>query len=121
MVEMMLDATQNYTDELTKDRLFDWHAALFATGRSGMFKINFGSWREHPMPVTSGFIGKEIVHFQAPDANRLDKEMDNFLTWLNDQNDLNAVVKAAIGHFWFVTIHPFDDGNGRTARAIADM
>ncbi|MGY4385734.1 Fic family protein [Pedobacter sp. UYP24] len=121
VVEMMLDATQNYKDELTEERLFGWHAALFPTGRSGMSKINVGAWREHPMQVTSGYIGKEIVHFQAPEAERLDEEMHTFLNWLNGKRELDAVIKAAIAHLWFVTIHPFDDGNGRTARAIADL
>lgn len=121
VVEMMLDATQNYKGALTEDRLFGWHAALFPTGRSGMYKINVGAWRAHPMRVTSGFMGKEIVHFEAPEANRLRKEMQVFLNWLNDKKEIDAVIKAAIGHLWFVTIHPFDDGNGRTARAIADM
>lgn len=121
VVEMMLDATQNYTQELTEERLFGWHAALFPTGRSGMHKINVGAWREHPMQVTSGYMGKEIVHFEAPEANRLSKEMQTFLTWLNGKEEMDAVIKAAIAHLWFVTIHPFDDGNGRTARAIADL
>jgi Fic family protein len=121
MVEMMLDATQNYKDELTEERLFGWHVALFSTGRSGIHKINVGAWREHPMQVTSGYMGKEVVHFQAPEANRLVKEMQTFLFWLNGKKDLDAVIKAAIAHLWFVTIHPFDDGNGRTARAIADL
>lgn len=121
VVEMMLDATQNYTDELIEERLFGWHAALFPTGRSGMYKINVGAWREHPMKVTSGYMGKEIVHFEAPEANRLGKEMQTFLMWLNGKEEMDAVIKAAIAHLWFVTIHPFDDGNGRTARAIADL
>nr|MBC7613804.1 Fic family protein [Pseudopedobacter sp.] len=121
VVEMMLDATQNYKDALTEDRLFGWHSALFPTGRSGIYKINVGAWREHPMQVTSGYMGKEIVHFEAPEADVLEKEMKVFLSWLNDKKEIDAVIKAAIAHLWFVTIHPFDDGNGRTARAIADL
>jgi len=96
VVEMMLDATQNYKNELTEERLFGWHAALFPTGRSGMHKINVGAWREHPMQVTSGNMGKELVHFHAPEADRLDKEMQSFLTWLNGKNELDAVIKAAM-------------------------
>jgi len=124
VVEMMLDATQKYTDELTADRLFGWHAALFPAGRSGMHKITVGAWRTPeagPMQVVSGAIGKERVHFEAPEAGRLPAEMDTFLNWFNAAPDTDMVLKAAIAHLWFVTIHPFDDGNGRIARAIADM
>ncbi|RYC66969.1 Fic family protein [Spirosoma sordidisoli] len=124
VVEMLLDATQQYDKPLTKDRLFDWHAALFPTGRSGMFKIMVGDWRNGnagPMQVISGPLGKERVHFQAPDASVLDHEMQAFLDWFNSEIALDPVVKAGIAHLWFVTIHPFDDGNGRIARTIADM
>jgi len=124
VVEMMLDATQRYTDELTANRLFDWHAALFPTGRSGMHKITVAAWRTPeagPMQVVSGAMGKEKVHFEAPEAERLAAEMDTFLNWFNTAPTTDAVLKAAIAHLWFVTIHPFDDGNGRMTRAITDM
>lgn len=124
VVEMMLDATQNYNKPLTKKRLFDWHAALFPTGRNGMYNINVGKWRDDKngaMQVVSGAMGKEKVHFQAPDAKFLNAEMKRFLTWFNKNDDGDPVIKAAVGHFWFVTVHPFDDGNGRIARALADM
>lgn len=124
VVEMMLDATQNFSQPLTKDRLFDWHAALFPTGRSGMTRITVGAWRldeEGPMQVVSGPYGREKVHYQAPAADRLADEMHAFLAWLESPTDHDAVIKAALAHLWFVTIHPFDDGNGRIARAIADM
>ena len=124
VVDMLFDATQNFTDSLTKDRLFNWHAALFPTGRSGMYKITVADWRTQdtgPMRVVSGAMGKERVHFQAPDASALDHEMQLFLDWFNRDEPIDPVVKAAIAHLWFVTIHPFDDGNGRMARTIADM
>jgi Fic family protein len=124
VVEMMLDATQNYTEALTKERLFNWHAALFPTGRSGMTKIVVGAWRTDesgPMQVVSGPIGREHVHFEAPAAARLDREMRPFLAWVNSNESIDPVLGAAVAHFWFVTIHPFEDGNGRMARAIADM
>jgi Fic family protein len=125
VVEMMLDATQNYKSELKSERLFGWHAALFPTGRSGMHKILVGTWRNNikdaPMQVVSGPIGKERVHYQAPDSDILDTEMTRFCDWFNKEQSIDAVMKAAIAHLWFVTIHPFDDGNGRIARAIADM
>ena len=125
IVEMMLDATQNYGAELTADRLFGWHASLFPTGRSGMHKIVVGAWRDNeksdPMQVLSGAMGREKVHFQAPDAEVLSDEMQAFLKWFNSEENIDSVLKAAIAHLWFVTIHPFDDGNGRLARAIADM
>ncbi len=124
VVEMMLDATQNYKKPLTKKRLYNWHASLFPTGRSGMRKIQVGKWRDNkkgPMQVVSGAMGKERVHFEAPNANRLEKDMTLFLKWFNTNKTIDAVLKSAIAHFWFVTIHPFDDGNGRIARAIADM
>lgn len=124
VVDMMLDATQNYHQKLTKDRLFGWHSALFPAGRSGMYKITVGNWRNHdkgPMQLVSGAFGKEKIHYEAPEADRLNDEMKVFLKWFNTQNNIDAVLKSAIAHLWFVTIHPFDDGNGRIARAIADM
>lgn len=121
VVEMMLDATQHYEEELTDERLFAWHAALFPTGRSGMQPIIVGAWRTGPMQVVSGSFGREKIHFQAPAAERLDTEMNQFLEWFNTSNDIDPVLKAGLAHFWFVTIHPFDDGNGRVARAIADL
>lgn len=124
IVEMMLDATQQFSIPLTKDRLFDWHAALFPTGRSGMHKITVGNWRKvdvGPMQVVSGPIGKEKIHFEAPHAGRIEKEMQTFLAWFDNADDIDPVLKAGIAHLWFVTIHPFEDGNGRIARAIGDM
>lgn len=124
VVEMMLDATQKYRDPLTEERLFGWHAALFPTGRSGMHRIRVEAWRDDstgPMQVVSGPIGKEHVHFQAPTADQLPKEMSLFLDWFNGPSSTDPVLKAAQAHLWFVTIHPFDDGNGRIARAIADL
>ncbi|WP_418264160.1 Fic family protein [Flavobacterium faecale] len=121
VVEMMLDATQRFDVPLTADRLFDWHAALFPTGRSGMYKIKTAAWRDDVMQVTSGPIGKETIHFEAPIASKVPGEMAEFLKWIEQQQDLDPVIKAGIAHLWFVTIHPFDDGNGRIARAITDM
>jgi Fic family protein len=124
IVEMMLDATQNFNKPLTKDRLFGWHSSLFPTGRSGMHKITVGSWRDDshgPMTVVSGSMGRERVHFEAPTASRLNGEMRSFLEWFNTNDKKDPVLKAAIAHLWLVTIHPFDDGNGRIARATADM
>lgn len=124
VVEMMLDATQNCFEPLTADRLFDWHAALFPTGRSGMHKITVADWRKDttgPMQVISGAMGKEKIHFQAPDSELLEKEMDQFLAWFNRNKTIDLVIKAAVAHLWFVTIHPFDDGNGRITRALTDM
>lgn len=124
VVEMMLDATQNYSKKLTADRLFNWHAALFPTGRSGMQRITVADWRgpeAGPMQVVSGAMGRERVHFEAPTAERLPQEMEKFLNWFNTTNDTDPVIKAAVAHLWFVTIHPFDDGNGRITRAITDM
>ena len=124
VVEMMLDATQRYREPLTEERLFAWHAALFPTGRSGMAKIIVGAWRDASsgaMQVVSGPYGREKVHYEAPDAGRLAAEMYAFLAWFNDGPPIDPVLKAAVAHLWFVTIHPFDDGNGRIARAIADM
>ena len=124
VVEMMLDATRHYDQPLTAERLFAWHASLFPTGRSGMTKIRAGTWRDDstgPMQVVSGPIGKEHVHFEAPRADRLDAEMRRFLDWFETESGIDPVLKAGIAHLWFVTIHPLDDGNGRIARAIADM
>jgi Fic family protein len=124
VVEMMLDATQNFAEPLTDERLFAWHASLFPTGRSGMTKIIVGAWRDDasgPMQVVSGPIGKERVHYEAPAAKRLRKEMSAFLKWFDAVSTLDPVLKAALAHLWFVTIHPFNDGNGRIARAIADI
>ena len=124
IAEMMLDATQRYNKPLTRDRLFDWHAALFPTGRSGMRRIKVGAWRDGstgPMQIVSGPIGLEQVHFEAPAADRLDADMARFLAWFEEPTDIDPVIKAALAHLWFLTIHPFDDGNGRIARAIADM
>ncbi len=124
IVEMMLDATQMFSKPLTKERLFDWHAALFPTGRSGMHRITVGGWRAidaGPMQVVSGPIGHEKIHFEAPSADRLKREMKAFLVWFDKHNDIDPVLKAGIAHLWFVTIHPFEDGNGRIARAIGDM
>ena len=124
VVDMMLDATQHFGADLTKERLFNWHAALFPTGRSGMHPITVGCWRTPdagPMQVVSGPMGRERVHFQAPDSAVLDAEMNLFLDWFNRDLPVDPVIKAAVAHFWFVTIHPFDDGNGRIARTLADM
>lgn len=124
VVEMMLDATQNYDKPLTKNRLFGWHSSLFPSGRSGMHKIIVGNWRDNekgPMQVVSGAMGKERVHFEAPESDRLESEMTLFLDWFNSDDTPDFVLKSAIAHLWFVTVHPFDDGNGRIARALADM
>lgn len=124
VVEMMLDATQRYVEPLTAERLFGWHAALFPTGRSGMHRIIVGAWRDDrtgPMQVVSGPVGRERVHYEAPSADRLAREMGTFVDWFNHEVSLDPVLKAGVAHLWFVTIHPFDDGNGRIARAIADM
>ena len=124
VVEMMLDTTQNCFEPLTTERLFDWHAALFPTGRSGMYKITVADWRKDstgPMQVVSGAMGKEKVHFQAPDSKLVEKEMLLFLDWFNNYDRIDQVIKAAIAHVWFVTIHPFEDGNGRITRALSDM
>ena len=121
IVEMMLDATQQYTIPLTEERLFDWHAALFPTGRSGMHKIKTAAWRDDVMQVTSGPMGKERVHFEAPAASKVPREMSLFLKWIEKEQNLDLVLKAGLAHLWFVTIHPFDDGNGRIARALTDM
>ena len=121
VVEMLLDATQRYNEPLSDERLFGWHAALFPTGRSGMYKIKTAAWREDAMQVTSGPMGKETVHFEAPKADKVLSEMIAFLDWFNAFQDIDPVLKAAFVHLWFVTIHPFEDGNGRITRAITDM
>ncbi len=124
VVEMMLDATQGWTNLVTEQRLFGWHAALFPTGHSGISKITVAAWRPAeagPMQVVSGPMGHEHVHYEAPTAERLPAEMAVFLTWFNGPEPTDLVLKAAIAHLWFVTIHPFEDGNGRIARAIADL
>lgn len=123
VVEMMLDATQNYKDLITKDRMCGWHAALFPTGRSGMNKIKVGEWRadeKGPMQVVSGAMGREKVHYTAPEATRLELEMNRVIDWFNTDDTMEPVIKSAIAHLWLVSIHPFDDGNGRIARAVAD-
>jgi Fic family protein len=124
VVELMLDATGNYAKPLTRERLFGWHSALFPTGRSLMREINVGKWRDDgtgPMQVVSGRAGKEKVHYEAPPARRLPAEMKEFLNWFKKPDDTHPLLIAGLAHLWFVTIHPFDDGNGRIARAIADM
>ena len=122
IVEMMLDATQRYSAPLTSDRLFDWHASLFPTGRTHLYKITVADWRkEGPMQIISGPMGKEKIHYEAPHSERVAKEMDDFLYWFENEEGVDLVLKAAIAHLWFVTIHPFDDGNGRITRAITDM
>ena len=127
IVEMMLDATRNYGQPLTPERLFGWHASLFPGGRSGMRKLRVGAWRDDsagPMQVVSGPIGRERVHFEGPAAERLDREMSGFLRWFNEGKGPpvgDAVLKAGLAHLWFVTIHPFEDGNGRIARAVTDL
>ncbi len=124
MVEMMIDATNNCFKRLTADRLFDWHGALFPMGRSGIFKITVADWRKDsngPMQVVSGAAGKEKIHFQAPDASLIETEMNRFLKWFNENDKTDLVIKAAVAHLWFITIHPFQDGNGRITRALTDM
>ena len=124
VVEMMLDGTRRFAEPLTAERLFGWHSSLFPTGRSGMQRITSGAWRPAEvgaMQVVSGPMGRERVHFEAPETQRLDAEMARFLEWFESAIEIDPVLKASIAHFWFVTIHPFEDGNGRIARAIADM
>jgi Fic family protein len=124
VVEMMLDASQHYDQLLTAERLYGWHAALFPTGRSGMYRITVGAWRKDetgPMQVVSGPTTKEVVHFQAPPAEKLAGEMERFLGWFEQVRSIDPVLKAGLAHLYFVTIHPFEDGNGRMARAITDM
>lgn len=124
VVEMMIDATKNADKSLTEDRLFGWHSLLFPSGRNGMYKIKVGDWRidvEGPMQVVSGAWGREKVHYEAPSSDRVPLEMKQFLDWFNNEYNIDSVLKSAIAHLWFVTIHPFDDGNGRIARTIADL
>lgn len=124
IVDMMLDATQHYNKELNAERLFGWHHAMFPSGRNGLYKIISGNWRDDsngPMQVVSGSFAKQKIHFEAPPAMSIPKEMELFVKWFNDGQKPDAVIKASIAHLWFVTVHPFDDGNGRIARAIADM
>lgn len=120
VVEMMIDATQNYEKELTEERLFSWHACLFPTGYSGIMKIDVGQYRKNPMQVVSGGIGHEKIHYEAPDFQKVPNEMKKFLDWLKSPKG-DTLINAAVAHLWFVTIHPFDDGNGRIARTISDM
>jgi Fic family protein len=121
VVEMMLDATQNYQKPLTQDRLFGWHAAIFPTGYSGPYKIETGRYRTGEMQVVSGPMGKEKIHYEAVKSAQVKSEMEKFIIWFNSDEKIDPVLKAAIAHFWFIIIHPFDDGNGRIARAITDM
>lgn len=124
VVEMVLDATSGFANPLTRERLFGWHAALFPTGYSGLAQIRVGAWRDDaagPMQVVSGPVGRQKIHYEAPPAARLEVEMEGFLRWFNGGQGIDPVLKAGLAHLWFVTIHPFDDGNGRIARAIGDM
>ena len=123
VVQVMIDATQNYMQPLTAERFFNWHAALFPTGRSGVYKIAVADWRQgaEPMQVISGAMGKEKIHYQAPDSDHVPYQMKLFLEWVNGNQKIDPVLKAAIAHLWFVTIHPFDDGNGRISRTITDL
>ena len=121
IVEMMLDATQHYEQPLTEERLFGWHNALFPTGYSGLFKIEVAAYRSGEMRVISGALGREKIHYEAIKPEYVKTEMDKFLHWINTDFSVDAVLKAAIAHFWFIIIHPFDDGNGRIARTISDM
>jgi Fic family protein len=124
IVDLMIDATKNYDKELNKERLFSWHAALFPTGQSGLYKIITGNWRDDstgPMQVVSGALGKEKVHYQAPPASQIENEMRIFIDWFNLEQNTDLVLKSAIAHLWFVTLHPFEDGNGRISRALSDM
>lgn len=124
VVEMMVDATENFNSPLDKERLCGWHNALFPSGYSGMYKVLVGRWRDDssgPMQVVSGPVGKEKVHFEAPAADLLETETERFLNWINEHQRIDPVIKSAVAHLWFVTLHPFEDGNGRIARAISDM
>lgn len=123
VVDMVLDATSNMAAPLTRERLFGWHAALFPTGYSGLSRIRVGAWRDNaqgPMQVVSGPVGRQRVHFEAPPAGQIEGEMARFLDWVNAENGIPPLIKAGLAHLWFVTLHPFDDGNGRIARAIGD-
>jgi Fic family protein len=124
IVDMMMDATQNYSGRISDDRLFGWHSALFPSGRSGMHKIDVGRWRTDsagPMQIVSGAVGREKIHYQAPDAKVVPEEMNRFIDWFNTDQGLDTVLKAGVAHIWFVTVHPFEDGNGRIARALTEM
>lgn len=124
IVDLMVDATSNFDKELNKERLFSWHSALFPNGKSGMYKIITGNWRDDStgsMQVVSGALGKEKVHYQAPPAAQIENEMRIFLDWFNFEQKTDLVLKAAIAHLWFVTIHPFEDGNGRISRALSEL
>jgi Fic family protein len=124
VVELILDATGNAHLPVTQARLFAWHAALFPAGQSSLANINVGQWRDDqngPMQVVSGPIGRQKIHFEAPPANRLNAELEAFLTWLNQSSHEPSLLKAGLAHLWFVTVHPFDDGNGRIARALGDL
>ena len=124
VVEMVIDATANCNAPVTRERLFGWHAALFPTGYSGLSKLNVATWRDDssgPMQVVSGPIGRQRVHFEAPPAGRLEVETSRFIDWLNGASNEPQLIKAGLGHLWLVTLHPFDDGNGRIARAIGDL
>jgi len=124
IVEMMLNATQKHDSPLTKERLFGWHSALFPTGWSNMYKIIVANWRKDttgPMQVVSGAMGKEKIHFEAPNSDRIESEMENFINWIELENEMDPVLKSVIAHLWFITVHPFEDGNGRITRAITEM
>ncbi len=121
VVEMLLDATQNYKKPLDDERLFGWHGALFPIGRSGLYKIDVASYRKDEMQIVSGAMGKEVVHYQAVPVKQVKFEMDRFLDWFNNNTKIDLVIKSAVAHLWFIIIHPFDDGNGRIARAISDL
>jgi Fic family protein len=121
VVEMMLDATQKFDQPLTQERLLQWHKDLFSTGQSGYKKIQVGAWRSGVVQVVSGQMGKETIHFEGPPAALVEKEMQQFLAWIHNEQSIDPVIKAAVAHLWFVTIHPFDDGNGRIGRAIGDL
>lgn len=124
VVAVMIDAVRNAHERLTDERLFGWHAALFPTGRSGLYKITVADWRQgdEPMQVVSGAMGHEVVHFEAPPSGAVPTMMNEFMEWINDdQVGIDAILKAAIAHLWFVAVHPFDDGNGRLSRTITDM
>jgi Fic family protein len=121
VVDMVLDATVNFLSPITKERLCGWHAALFPTGYSGPYKIEVGRYRSGEMQIVSGAMSKEKVHYVAVEAARVPQEMDIFIDWLNSDVPMDPVLKAAVAHFWFIIIHPFDDGNGRIARAISDL
>ena len=121
IVEMMLDATQEYENPLTEERIFGWHAALFPTGYRGNHKIDVACYRKGEMQIVSGALDRQKIHYEAVMAHKVKQEMDIFINWLNSDSPLDSVIKAAIAHLWFVTIHPFDDGNGRIARAVCDM